>query len=434
MKKVIRGIGFVFVVMSVLAIMGKFLPFNMTTPFFKWYTPYSIQILLEIVLLLSSCLFLFGMQKKKRSVIKKEKKIFNIFFSADLRVQKRKLLIIYFILNLAVATLFSAKPGWDYGTVLRDSATLLQHGEIGLREYVMQYPNNLLYILSVMPVVFIFGISDAAKVLTYMNILLILLTMSFFMDIVYKMTKSLKRMRFSALVFMLFLPLVYYNQTFYTDTIVLPFILGGIILLFDEQGELTQSKKKFVQATGLFIIGALFKASILVILVAMSIVCFICYKKWKKLYGATFVVGLLSVKIMTLILIGGWSFIYPPLYNKHVTDVGVPESAWMCMAQNDDTRGDYNDQDAKRTMSLYRDPHRSKADVETEMKACMRERITTRTLVDNVAFLFRKFAFSWSDPSYYAVYNLGLISSPLGEKLTYGNLKEIVHLQIITII
>lgn len=420
MNRFIKGISCLFIAMLMLALLGKYLPFNTTTPFFKWYTPYVIQVAYELVLLICSIGAIWIVSKKREN-----KRSISSIFGNDFKKQKRLFLSLYFLINISVVLVFYAHPGWDYATAIYESGSLLRNGSIGLREYVMQYPNNLLYIVTVMPIVYIFGSDNAVNVTVFINILILVYTLSLFLDVVYKLTRNTKRVAVAAVGFILFFPLIYYNQTFYTDTIVLPFILGGILLLFEASGDLTLSKKKYFQALCLFLIAALFKASILVIFAALSIVSFICYKKWRKIYALSVVVGIAGVKIGMICFISIWSFFYPPLYNKSISEVGFPESAWICMAQNDETRGDYNARDVKRVQDLYRNANESKEAVDQRMKSCIKERILSRNLIENGHFFFRKFAFSWSDPSYYAVYNLGLISSPLGEKMQYADASKL---------
>lgn len=419
MRNVIKGVSFLLVTLLCCALLGKWLPFNTTTPFFKWYAPYEVQLLLEVIAISVAGLFVWKMVTQKSVLMNKER--FTWLKSDDFTKQKRKFLIVYAVLNIVVIILFQAQPGWDYRTVVYDSGVLLHQGGIGIREYIMQYPNNLAYILCVMPIVWIFGSDMTVQICLCLNGVLLLITFSLFIDIVYKLSKSMKRLRYAAYTFILFLPLVYYNQTFYTDTIILPFVFGGIYLLFDADGGLSTNKRNLYSGFILLIIAALFKPSVIVLIVAVSLLCLIFFQKWNKLYVFVSVGSLFSIKGILFLLISIWSIFYPPLYNKTVSDVGFPESAWICMAQNDEARGDYNEDDAKTAYDMYRNPNVSKKEMDLVMKTCVQNRLAGRGLLGNGAFFFRKFAFSWSDPSYYAVYNLGLISTPLGEKKTYSD-------------
>lgn len=419
MRKIIKGISALFIIMLILALLGKYIPFNTTTPFFKWYMPYISQVGLEIVLLIASVLVVLAVLSQRKLRMKIAKKILIFLQEEDFKRQKRKFLIIYSILNIVVVALLAASPGWDYGTIVYDLGKLFQYKSLGIREYMMQYPNNLLYLFCVLPFVLFFGPDITVAITIAINILLIIFTFSLFMDIVYKISGSLSRMKYASFVFILFLPLLYYNQTFYTDTIVFPLILGSVLLLFEAEGNLTNSRKKLWQGFGLLSVAAIFKPSMLVVVIAISIMCLLFYKKWAKLYAFSFVGVLIVVKVAMLGLISVWSLFYPPLYNKAINEVGYPESAWICMAQNDKARGDYNEADAKKANEIYAKSNKTKKEMSAEMKKCIEERIAARGVKGNLDFFFRKFAFSWSDSTYYSVYNLGLISATPGNKMQY---------------
>lgn len=405
-----------FICMFVIAIFGKFLPYNNITPFFKKDMAYWLQNSIEIVSLLIALVGVYIIWVKKFTLKVSEYPVFRKLFSEDVKKQKRILLIIYLLINILVVILFADPPGWDYGTLIYDSERLIRGTGIGLREYLMQYPNNLLYALFVYPIVFCFGANTTVPIVVGINVLLLVLSLSVFYDMMYKITKNLKRTRYASIMFICFLPLIYYNQTFYSDTISLPLVLIAINWLFEEKGIFTDSKKKLIQAIALLIFASLIKASVLVVIVAVCILCLVNYRRFEKLYSLLIIVAIYAVKIIMLGLVAFWSFFYPPLYNKSVADVGYPESSWVCMAQNDVARGNYDFKDAYRTRDLYRDPNATKADVDAVMKECVKERISNRSFLGNLHFSFRKYAFTWSDSTFYAVHNLGVISAPEAEQ------------------
>lgn len=401
-----------FVVMLIFAIFGKFIPYNNITPFFKKDMAYWLQSSIEVVSLFVALIGIYAIWNRKIFLSVKENGLFARIFPDDLKKQKRNFLIIYLVMNILVVMLFADPPGWDYATIIYDSERLIHGTGIGLREYLMQYPNNLLYALFIYPIVFCVGADMTVPIVVALNILLLVFSLSVFYDMMYKITDNLKRTRFAALMFICFLPLIYYNQTFYSDTISLPLALIAINLLFEARGKFTHSKKQLIQAIAILTFASIIKASVLVIVVAVSILCFINYRRFEKLYSLLFVGAIYAVKMILLGLVMLWSVFYPPLYNKSVADVGYPESSWVCMAQNDVARGNYDFQDAYRTRDLYRDPNATKASVDVVMKECIKKRITDRSILGNIHFFFRKYAFTWSDPTFYAVHNLGVISAP----------------------
>lgn len=405
-----------FIAMFIIAIIGKFLPYNNITPFFKKDMAYWLQSGIEVISIGLAIAGAYIVWKQYFNLNVRRWSLFGKLFPADVKKQKRLFLIVYLALNILVVLLFADPPGWDYGTLIYDSERLIRGTGIGLREYLMQYPNNLLYALFVYPIVFCVGADMTVPIVVGLNILLLVFSLSVFYDMMYKLTASIKRTRYASIMFICFLPLIYYNQTFYSDTISLPLVLVAMNILFEEKGTFTHSKKKLVQALALLIIASLIKASVLVIIVAVSILCFMNYRRFEKLYSLAFIVAIYAVKFIMLGLVAFWSIFYPPLYNKSVADVGYPESSWICMAQNDVARGNYDFQDAYRTRDLYRDPNATKADVDGVMRECIKERIANRSILGNLHFHFRKYAFTWSDSTFYAVHNLGVISAPEEEQ------------------
>lgn len=410
-----------FVLMFIIAILGKFLPYNNITPFFKKDMSYWLQNSIEIISLVIAAGLFYRIWKEEIPYKMKHSAFFGKLFPDDLKRQKRIFLIIYLILNVLVVLLFADPPGWDYGTIIYDSERLIHGTGIGLREYLMQYPNNLLYALFIYPIVWCVGANMTVPIVVGLNILLLVFSLSIFYDMMYKITGSLKRTRYASVMFICFLPLIYYNQTFYSDTISLPLVLIAINLLFEVEGKFTDCKKKLLSAFAILIFASIIKASVLVIIVAISILCFMNYRRFEKLYALSALVSIYAVKMILLGLVMFWSIFYPPLYNKSVADVGYPESSWICMAQNDVARGNYDFQDAYKTRDLYRDPNATKADVDIVMKECIKQRIANRSILGNIHFLFRKYAFTWSDSSFYAVHNLGIISAPEPEQAANTN-------------
>lgn len=410
-----------FICMFVLAIFGKFLPYNNITPFFKKDMAYWLQNSIEIISLLIAIVGMYLFWNRKLKFQLPTSTLFRKVFPDSVKKQKWIFLFLYFVLNVLVLNIFKNPPGWDYRTLIYDSEHLIRGTGIGLREYLMQYPNNLLYAFFIYPIIFCFGADNTVTIVVWLNIGLIVLSLSVFYDMMYKITGSLKRTRYASILFICFLPLIYYNQTFYSDTISLPLVLIAINWLFEAGGKFTDSKKKLILAIALLVFASVIKASVLVVTVAVGILCLMNYKGFKKLYSLLVVVSVYAVKIIMLGLVALWSFFYPPLYNKSVADVGYPESSWICMAQNDVARGNYDFQDAYRTRDLYRDPNATKADVDTVMKACIKERIVNRSVLGNFHFFFRKYAFTWSDSTFYAVHNLGVIYAPEAEQAANTN-------------
>lgn len=403
-----------------LALGGKYLVENVSTPVFKLKMSHQELRCLEIIAFILSCVGVYSVFFT--DVLRT--KSFVWFSRGSFRQKKNILLIGYALLNILVAIVLEANPGWDFARILSDLEKMFLHGELGLREYIMMYPNNLLYTCIVYPVVYFFGARMAYRIVIGINILLLVWTLSLFLDIVMRMTQKMKVTLIAGLFFIVFLPLVYYNQTFYSDTITLPFILLALKYLFDENQQLTRSKKKLVIATVILTIAILLKASIIVVVVAIGMLCLFVYRGKEKFYGLLPVVVFVSAKGLMLALVSVWSFFYPPLYDKTVSDVGYPESAWICMAQNEASRGDYNFNDADRVGTLYRENKMSKSEIDRLMKQCTVDRITQRTILGNTNFFMRKFAFSWSDPTYYSVVNLGMISAP-GDKILNQELSTI---------
>jgi hypothetical protein len=313
------------------------------------------------------------------------------------------LLTIYFIVSAIWIIKSNLTIMWDYrdlynlATIYFEKGYFAAMNEPGITtpglvvlgvNYLDQFPNNLGMLFALISIGTLFGHS----VLRYEIFNLLVMCFSFF--IIYKLVLKFTSNRMSALlsmiISMMFLPFFFYTPIFYNDVLSMPFILGGMYLLFDDKDKITSSKIKLFLSFVLLSIGYILRAPVIICVIAVIII-FILRKRF---------LSIISFIITMFLIVTSFNFLIDQsgIYEERRA-VGVPIFHWIAMAQNDVTLGqnyveDYNDTFSKLASGV------SKEQITAEKKELFLQRIKEKGVIGNLLFNIKKISYLWGDPLY----------------------------------
>jgi 4-amino-4-deoxy-L-arabinose transferase-like glycosyltransferase len=204
----------------------------------------------------------------------------------------------------------------------------------------------------------------------------------------------------SLLVSVLFFPYIFFAPIVYTDTISLIFLLLPLHILLNKNGEFRSHVFLVVAASILFSLGMLLKGSLVIFLIAFSIVLFLHQKKRKKLYFIIPFIILLIVKL----LLNSSIYQFEILDKVNVEQKSMPVTHWIMMGQNKNKFGKYSQDDVvwtKNLLSKY-----SRVEVSQIHYQELKNRISEKGLMGNISFNIEKIGHTWTDGTYYSLNKL----------------------------
>jgi 4-amino-4-deoxy-L-arabinose transferase-like glycosyltransferase len=298
-------------------------------------------------------------------------------------------------LQLITVHFLSVNPSWDFGEVVRNSRVLLQGGE--LNDYFIKYPNNI-FLVCLLAIV---GKVFTSSLITYQlfNIFVILISQYLIYRIANKIGGKLVGL-LCLLISVFFFPYIFFAPIVYTDTISLLFLLIPLNLLIRNNGSFRDNALLVITSSIIFSLGMLLKGSLIIFLIAFSLVILLHFNKWKKLM---FIVPFL---IMFLIINCFNFFIYENgvITQQKIEKYSFPVTHWLMMGQNKERFGKYAAEDVVMTDNLLKNISRDEV-IQIHLTE-LRYRIIEKGWKGNLTYNIEKLAHTWTDGTYYSLNKL----------------------------
>ncbi|MBZ5752851.1 hypothetical protein [Metabacillus rhizolycopersici] len=342
----------------------------------------------NFITLIGACIGIALVLVFKRQIIDMISKIHSVFLVAAV-------LLFSVFLQLAVIRLFGVNPSWDFGVIVNSAKHLLATGE--LTDYFIKYPNNIL-LVSMLALV---GKIFTPDLLIYQAVNVVLITLSQYF--IYRITSKVAGHAtgvLSLFVSVSFFPYIFFAPIVYTDTISLLFLLIPLNLLIDRNGDFRNHLFIIITASIFFSLGMILKGSLIIFIIALSIVLFIFQKKWKK---TLFILPLLTLLIVKLCFN---FFIYESgmIDKQQVQKYSFPVTHWIVMGQNDVSNGKYLKEDFLMTDQLLKTTTREQVR-EAHLNELM-SRLKEKGWKGNIQFIIQKLTHTWTDGTYYSLNKL----------------------------
>ncbi len=305
------------------------------------------------------------------------------------------LLIISFLLQLITVWKLNVNPSWDFGTIVKSSIHLVEGQE--LSEYFIMYPNNILLTC----ILAVIGKLVTPTLLVFQLFNLFIITISQFL--IYRITTKLAGKSvgiISLLMSVIFFPYIFFAPIVYTDTISLIFLLGPLNLLISKQGKMKKDLLTICIVSVIFSAGMILKGSLIIFLIAFSIVLLLYLNSWKKL---SFVIPFIILLIVKSLF--NFGVYESEIIDKHrVERYSFPVTHWIVMAQNEKKFGKYSAEDFQSTYQLLQ--ANSKDKVKNLHIKELKKRLNEKGLIGNLKFNIEKISHTWTDGTYYSLNKL----------------------------
>lgn len=188
-------------------------------------------------------------------------------------------------------------------------------------------------------------------------------------------------------VSLLFAPFYLWAPTFYTDTLCMPFLTGALCCWLEYRR--SRSVYWLVGAGALSCMGYAIKGSLVVVPAAIAIAALLEYGFSKKL-----LLHLGAMALAFAVLLGGYKQWQKQWLDWSDADSYVyPTELWFCYGSHD--WGDYSQQDVDDCNAIYGVEARRQL-----LRARIIENYSSRSLVGNLDFFYRKAARTWGDGWY----------------------------------
>ena len=320
---------------------------------------------------------------------------FFILFLVSKRLSARGRKILLFILTIIVSagllyTVFKVQvtPVVDLSYIIDQSTYMLENDITTFpekfQEYYSFYTNNIAIAILIYHVFrfgrMIFGpacnYSIIGGLFNFIMIILSIFCLFRLSDIVTDNEKSSFFLKIILLVNPGWLAFVSY---YYTDTISLPFALGGALLLF-RANNLSENYKKFIC---LFISGMLFALGFKIrptsIIILIAAIVFYLYKKNFK----NLVMIVISFFLSFLVVFALYSQAYNSLVKYDTYETGIPTTHFLMMGSHG--HGDFNPNDEAYTKSLKTHEEKVKGTLEK-----YRDNLINNGVIGNISLFFIK--------------------------------------------
>jgi hypothetical protein len=305
------------------------------------------------------------------------------------------LLAVSVYLQLTIVELLSVNLSWDFGEVVKNADIVLQGGE--LSDYFTKYPNNifLVCILAVIGSIF----TPDLETFQYFNIFVITLSHFLIFRISYKVAGHSVGL-ISLFASVLYFPYIFYAPIVYTDTISLIFLLIPLNLLIRKDGTFKDHILTIIAASTIFSLGILLKGSLIIFVIAFSLILFLYLRKWKKiLFLVPFLILFLLNSLFNL-------FIYENgiIDKQKVKKYSFPVTHWLMMGQNEERYGKYAAEDVILTDKLLKTT--TKDHVKEVHINELKKRIKEKGLSGNIRYSMEKLTHTWTDGTFYSLNKL----------------------------
>ncbi len=303
---------------------------------------------------------------------------------------------ILFIIQLLFAYFFAVRPSWDFGCVHFGAMDhVLKVQSIYQNQYFYQYGNNIpitMLFIFLYKLVHFFGFSQFLFFGIGFNILCIDIALFYMYRFICEYF-SKEQSRIFLILTLSFTPFITYAPIFYTDTISLPFAVGGIYYLFHYFN--TSHELRFLMISGLLLgVGCCLKFSLFVIVIAICIYLFFQQeikspKRVFKIVTVLFVMIFLPIVLLNV-------FITVRFDSKQQELYAFPLTHWIMMGLKG--VGGYNDQDVNFTLSYKGKEKREEANIQ-EIQNRLKKMMKEKKLL---SFYTQKAIYTWGDGTYFA--------------------------------
>jgi hypothetical protein len=342
--------------------------------------PYFNVITLILAVLLLGLIYKFGYP------------ILNFLKRIPIKYAVPVLLAVSVYLQLTIVELLSVNPSWDFGEVVKNAGVVLQGGE--LSDYFTKYPNNIFLVCLLVVIGSVF--SPDLEIFQYFNIFAITLSHFLIFKISYKIAGHSVGL-ISLFATVLYFPYIFYAPIVYTDIISLLFLLIPLNLLIRKDGTFKGNILTIFIASIVFSLGMLLKGSLIIFVIAFSLILFLYLKKWMKI--------MFLVPFLTLFLFNSLFniFIYENgIINKQkVEKYSFPVTHWLMMGQNKERFGKYAAEDVILTDKLLKTT--TKDHVKEIHINELKKRIKEKGLSGNIRYSMEKLTHTWTDGTFYSL-------------------------------
>ena len=187
------------------------------------------------------------------------------------------LMLLFIAIQILFASIFLVNPTWDFGAVFNSAISHINNDiKVYDNDYFYRYSNNLglvLVLITYYKILGILHITSYLKAGIALNIIMIDACIFFLRKILKDLFDDSKSIDLYTLLTLLFTPFITYVPIFYTDTMSIPFAIGGLycfLKAFDNQN--TKRKVIYSLLGGLLIgIGSVIKFTVIIIAIAIFI-------------------------------------------------------------------------------------------------------------------------------------------------------------------
>lgn len=301
-----------------------------------------------------------------------------------------------FIAQLLFAYFFAVKPSWDFGSVHFGAINhVLKVQSIYQNQYFYQYGNNIsitMLFIFLYKIVHFFGFSQFLFFGIGFNIFCVDIALFY----VYKLIReyfSKEESRIFLLLTLSFTPFITYVPIFYTDTISLPFAVGGIYYLFYYLH--TSHKRRFLMISGFLLgIGCCLKFSLFIIVIAICVYLFFQQEMKSPIHIFKFVTILFIMTFLPIVLLN--AFITVKFDSRQQELYSFPLAHWIMMGLNG--VGGYNQEDVDFTLKYKGKEKRREADIHM-IQNRLEKMVKEKRLL---SFYTQKAIYTFGDGTYFA--------------------------------
>lgn len=304
--------------------------------------------------------------------------------------------IFYVIFQILFIRGFTVKPSWDFGTVYDIAVRFATGKENIVNEYYLYMCDNNIGIATLLSLIFkffyIIGIKDSFLTIALtLNCIFIDISLIFTYLTMRKIEKKLANSFFIFCLF--FTPLICYLPIFYTDTFTLPFVAAAIYYLYNYL--FIKKKNVYLVISGLIIgIGGILKPTVLIILVAVTILLILKSEKSKEInYYKFFTIILLFV---SLPLFSYKVYVKYCFDSNRLNSTKIPANHYVMMGLTNN--GGFTQEDYEYTSSIEGIDNKKIADNKL-LKQRLSQHLKKRTYL---SFLNRKLSYTWTDGTFFA--------------------------------
>lgn len=306
--------------------------------------------------------------------------------------------IIFIILQLIFAYIFAVIPEWDFGAIYYGAIQNIT-GKIPFHKYnyLYIYQNNIGYGLLLSLIFYPIKLIGLNNYMAYgivgiiLNIICIDVSLLTLLKIIRQYFEKTQQNIFWLLA-LLYTPFITYVPIFYTDTLSLPFIVGGVYFIL----KIINNEKNLlnIAISGLLLgIAYTLKPTAIIIIIAFIIFYSIFTNEHiiKRLTTISIILVAFALPLISL-------NIYKQIYfdQQKIEEKSFPITHWLMMGLKGN--GGYNQEDVDYTSSFIGKENKKQANIKIINKR-IKELVKEKKII---SFYTNKALYVWGDGTYYA--------------------------------